>query len=220
MAMTKRRKKARQARTERGRPSIYNETLGTRICERLAAGEPLRVICRDKGMPAESTVRGWGHDPKHVFSAQYARARELGFWSMADEMLEIADDARNDWMEKQTKSGSTTTVVNDEAIARSRLRIDARKWLIAKALPKDFGERLAAELSGKDGAPLLPEPSDRELARAIVDILRAAKIQHDASEEPEDEALTTNGPNAAQTEKPPTVPPRRLKFNPKTGALE
>ena len=215
--MTKRRNKAH---AERGRPSIYNETLGTRICVRLAAGEPLRVICRDKGMPAEATVRSWGHDPKHVFSAQYARARELGFWSMADEMLEIADDSRNDWMEKQNKSGDTITVLNEEAIARSRLRIDARKWLIVKALPKDFGERLAAELSGKDGAPLLPEPSDRELARAILDILRTAKIQHDASEEPEGEAPRTNGPTATKTEKPPTVPPRRLKFNPKTGALE
>lgn len=69
---------------------------------------------------------------------------------MADEMLEIADDSRNGWMEKQTKSGGTITVLNEEAIARSRLRIDARKWLIVKALPKDFGERLAAEISGKD----------------------------------------------------------------------
>jgi hypothetical protein len=210
--MTKRRKKP--PRGKRGRPSIYNASLGATICERLAAGEPLRAICRDTGMPAEATVRLWGHDAKHVFSAQYARARELGFWAMADEMLEIADDARNDWMEKTTKSGKTITVLNEEAISRSRLRIDARKWLISKALPKDFGERLAAEISGRDGKELIPEreQSPRDLARAVIDILRCARIAPPA--EP-DEGNRHDG----EAEAPAPLSPI-ARFNAQTGRLE
>src|ERR1700757_750456 len=48
-----------------------------------------------------------------------------------------------------------------------RLRVDTRKWMLAKALPKIYGDKLTAEVTGKDGAPL-NEPIDKvELARSI-----------------------------------------------------
>ena len=52
-------------------------------------------------------------------------------------------------------------------IEHRRLRIDARKWMLARALPKVYGDRLAAELTGKDGAPLQPVTDIRELARDV-----------------------------------------------------
>ena len=75
------------------------------ILDRLAAGEPLRAICRDEGMPDERRVRAWAADANHPFAARYTHAREMGFFSMADELLEIADDSRNDWINKIAKSG-------------------------------------------------------------------------------------------------------------------
>lgn len=39
-------------------------------------------------------------------------------------------------------------------MARSRLRIDARKWLASKLAPKKSGDKLAAEVSGPDGGPI------------------------------------------------------------------
>ena len=39
-------------------------------------------------------------------------------------MLEIADDARNDWMERQRQDGSTEIKFDKENVQRSRLRID------------------------------------------------------------------------------------------------
>jgi hypothetical protein len=130
---------------ERGRPSIFSEELATRICERLAAGETLRAICRDEDMPAESTVRAWAANSEHPISAQYARAREIGYQGLADELLEIADDGRND---KFSDDDGHVTVDHD-VIARSRLRVDTRKWLLSKALPKVYGDKLAH--TGADG---------------------------------------------------------------------
>ena len=61
---------------------------------------------------------------------------------MADEMLEIADDGSNDWMLR--KDGDKEFyVLNGEHVQRSRLRLDTRKWLLSKALPKVYGDKLA-----------------------------------------------------------------------------
>jgi len=85
-------------------------------------------------------------------SAQYARARELGYLSMADEIIDISDDGLNDWIERRRADGSTETVVNHEHISRSKLRFDARRWLLSKCLPKIYGDRL--EHTGPDGGPI------------------------------------------------------------------
>lgn len=129
----------------RGRPSTYSRDLADEICRRLSEGRTLRDVCRDTGMPAESTVRTWALDDREAFSAQYARAREIGYHAMADELLEIADDGRNDWVERATDDGKPARTPSPENVQRSRLRVDTRKWLLGKALPKLYGNRLAVD---------------------------------------------------------------------------
>ena len=60
---------------------------------------------------------------------------------MADELLEIADDGSNDWMKRQ-HGADQSYAANGEHIQRSRLRLDARKWLLSKALLKIYGDKL------------------------------------------------------------------------------
>jgi hypothetical protein len=139
-----------------GRLSKYTEALGLKICERLSSGESLNAICKDEDMPAESTVRSWAIDPDHPITAKYARAREVGYLKMADELLEIADDGTNDYTERANDDGEPYKVVDHDHIARSRLRVETRKWLLSKALPKVYGDKTTTEVVGKDGAPLVP----------------------------------------------------------------
>src|SRR5690606_7206910 len=164
----------------RGRPSLYTEELAEKICARLADGESLNSICKDDGMPSERTVRTWALDKNHPFSPKYAQAREIGYLKMADELLDIADDGTNDWMVREREDGSSTELVNHEHIQRSKLRVDTRKWLLSKMLPKVFGDKVSTEVTGKDGKDLIPEStSPRDIARAIADILRTAQIEKD-----------------------------------------
>ncbi len=135
-----------------GRPSTYDPELAEKICELLTSGPSLLEICKSPEMPAESTVRLWALDNVQGFAAKYARARELGYLRMADEMLGIADDGFNDWMERRKANGEAETIVDHEHIARSRLRFDARRWLLSKCLPKIYGDRL--EHVGPDGGPI------------------------------------------------------------------
>lgn len=139
-----------------GRPSDYSPELANAICLRLADGESLRSICRSEEMPDKSTVFRW-LDVHPVFCDQYARAREAQADALADEILEIADDARNDWMQRNHED-DPGWVANGEHVQRSRLRIDTRKWIASKLKPKKYGERLSTELTGPDGGPVQIQP--------------------------------------------------------------
>lgn len=144
-----------------GRPTDYTEALGAAICAEIVDGLSLRSICRRDEMPAISTVMLWL--TKHAaFLEQYTHARDAQADTLADELLEIADDATNDWMEKFGKDGTAIGYqVDQEAINRSRLRVDTRKWIASKLKPKKYGDRLEIETTQKHSAD---QYSDDELA--------------------------------------------------------
>lgn len=149
-----------------GRVSEFTQETADEICQRIADGESLRSICAGDAMPATSTVFKWLNE-QPVFSEQYARAREAQADTLFDEMLDIADDARNDWMERRGEDDAGW-VANGEHIQRSKLRLDARKWMAGKLQPKKYGERVTQEHVGKDDGPIRAEvASDKELARWI-----------------------------------------------------
>lgn len=126
--------------------STYTPEIADEICERLAEGEPLRQICRDLHMPAWRTVYDWIRQNEE-FSARIAHARELGFDAIAEEALDIADDARNDWMERRGENAEGYEL-NGEHVQRSKLRIETRLKLLAKWSPKKYGDKQQIEHSG------------------------------------------------------------------------
>lgn len=135
-----------------GRPSIYSKELSDKLCSLLAEGKSLRTVCAIDGMPDKATVFNWLRTNQE-FLDQYARAKEDGCNAIADEIMDIADDATNDWMEVHFGKGYKT-VFNREHADRSKLRIESRKWLLAKLKPKKYGDKLDMTTNGKD----LPQP--------------------------------------------------------------
>ena len=123
-----------------GRPSILTPQLAAKIMERLADGESLRSICRDPDMPGRPTVYGWVLENRDGFADHYARAREMQAHALADDVMAISDDGSNDWMERNDPNNPGWDA-NGEHLARSRLRVDARKWAASKILPKVYGEK-------------------------------------------------------------------------------
>ena len=120
---------------------MFSQEVADRICEQIAEGRSLRDICQDEGMPAKSTVFKWLSE-RREFSDQYARAREAQADALFDEILSIADDGSNDTI----RDDDGNERPNQEVIARSRLRVDARKWMAGKLRPKVYGDKL--ELGG------------------------------------------------------------------------
>ena len=131
---------------KKGHPSLYTEALAAEICRRLAEGETLRSVCRDKAMPDKATILRWLADKKKAdFREQYVYAREMQADALFDEALEITDDASGDW--STDKDGKK--VLDHENIQRSRLRVDIRKWAAGKMAPKKYGDKL--DLGGSIG---------------------------------------------------------------------
>ncbi len=141
-----------------GRPTSLNEKLGNQVCAHIADGLSLRQIEKLDGMPARTTIKNWvtqanyGNETYRAFHVQYARACEMRAEIWAEELLEIADNGTNDIIEKENDDGSTYEVTNHDHINRSRLRVDTRKWLLSKVLPKVYGDRVHQEITGKDGS--------------------------------------------------------------------
>lgn len=134
-----------------GRPFEYDAAIFMAICERIADGQFLTHICASPDMPSETSFRRWKNGSEELRLA-YARAREDRSDAWADELIMIADDAGNDFIE--TEDGAR--LPNHEHIQRSRLRVDARKWIMSKHAPRVYGEKSALELSGANGAPIVP----------------------------------------------------------------
>jgi len=112
-------------------------------------------------MPGVRTVFQWltRHEE---FAQQYAHAREAQADTLADEMLDIADDGSNDWM-LRAKNGSVGWEENGEAINRSRLRLDTRKWIASKLKPKKYGDKIDHTHAGDNARPLVISSSDGAL---------------------------------------------------------
>lgn len=130
-----------------GRPSDYSQELADAICAELAMGLSLRTVCSDEDLPSAATVFSWLRKYPE-FLEQYTRAKQESADAMADEVLDIADDGHNDWMLRYF-NGHKAYVENGEAVNRSRLRVETRKWLMAKMKPKKYGEKLDVTSDGK-----------------------------------------------------------------------
>jgi len=111
-----------------GRPPIWDESLASEVCARIASGRSLRSVTQDKGMPSMQTVFRWMGQYEN-FRNQYAQACEERADYLAEEALSIADDDATDHGKVQ----------------RDRLRVDTRKWFVSKIHPKKYSERIQQE---------------------------------------------------------------------------
>jgi hypothetical protein len=157
-----------------GRPSTYDKDIARMMCEQLSEGIPLREICRQEGFPMWRTVYLWmAKDPD--LNTAIARARDVGYDAMAEECLDIADNARNDWMERLDADGVPIGYqVNGDHIQRSKLRIETRLKLLAKFNPKRYGDKIVH--SGDEVNPVVIENNHTVFG----ELLKNLKMQRQA----------------------------------------
>lgn len=79
---------------------------------------------------------------------KYARSKYMQAELIADEIVDIADDGSNDLM-TVVKGDFEYETERKEVINRSRLRIDSRKWLLSKLIPKKYGDKLDITSDGE-----------------------------------------------------------------------
>ncbi len=145
--------------------TTYNPRTARLICERLMMGESIAKVCEDPRMPSKRTVFRWLSDPKCVdFREMYYYSRRVAVEALVDEIIEIADNTDKDWEPVFNKQGELVDLKpNNEAIQRSRVRIDTRKWLAAKLVPRIYGDNTQVELGVTgDLAELLKKATNKD----------------------------------------------------------
>jgi hypothetical protein len=139
-----------------GRKSTYTREVADFICEQVSEGKTLKEVCREHAERVKITeggVRGWVIDDVDGFASRYARARQLQIEAMADELNEIADDGRNDFVATNDPENPGYKT-NGEVVNRSRLRVDTRKWLLSK-LVKAYMDRQEIEVTDNTAAAII-----------------------------------------------------------------
>jgi hypothetical protein len=136
--------------------STYTPEMGDLICERIAEGQSLRQIALHDGMPTGSTMMRWaalgdtGDERYREFSEQYVRAMCARADYMGEQIIDIADDASHDVFIDDDGNER----VNFDNIQRAKLRIETRKWLMAKMKSKKYGDKITNEHTGANGGPI------------------------------------------------------------------
>lgn len=106
-------------------------------------------------MPSARTVYRWLREDED-FHHQYVHAREEQADNMLWEVLAISDDNSRDTNEIEIALGVKVEQVDHDVIQRSKLRVDTRKWAMAKLAPRKYGDKLDLTTGG-DKLPAAPQ---------------------------------------------------------------
>ena len=120
-----------------------------RVFERMAEGWSVKQACLEDDTPSEAAFYKWLNDDEDGAKVErYTRAREARADYIFEDMLDIADDASNDYMMRQNRDGTESEVLDSEHVQRSRLRIDTRKWMLGRMSPTKYGDKLDVSHGG------------------------------------------------------------------------
>lgn len=113
-----------------GRPTGYTEALGKKVCDKVATTtDGLRRMCANNSdFPTSETILQWRYKyPEFAFC--YAQAKLTQADLFAEQIIDICD-------EEQPTS---------EAIQHARLRVDTRKWVACKLIPRVYGDKVQTD---------------------------------------------------------------------------
>jgi hypothetical protein len=109
----------------------FSDELLSEMLEQVASGESLNQVCKKAGMPTRKTFYKWVADDESVRNRYEAALSIRADW-VFDQIIEIADEPVGSTMGGGTDAG---------AVAKQKLQVDARKWVLSKMEPKKYGDR-------------------------------------------------------------------------------
>lgn len=118
-----------------GRVTTYTPEIGDEICKRIREKDSLRKITEDPAMPAMSTICHWFHS-QPLFYREYIKAKEIRAELMFDELIDLADEEE---------------VKTFEQVNKMNMRINTRKWCLARMNQTRFGDKTDVNHGGLEG---------------------------------------------------------------------
>lgn len=131
----------------------YSQEIADAVCARLAEGESLRAAAAEHGI-SHATFLLWVSQTPEL-ADQYVRAREIG----ADAEFDALESHADAEPERDDKGK-----IDPAWVALQKLRIDTRKWTLARKAPKKYGDRITQEHTGEGGGPVKIVATDHDEA--------------------------------------------------------
>lgn len=155
----------------KGSGSKYTEEIADQICDLVSNGINLRKVCRMEGMPAWRTVYDWVV-ARPDFAARLARAREMGYDSLAEEALEISNTPHLG-QKKVFSSGAgedddSMTVTEEDMLGHRKLQIETRLKLLAVWDPKRYGNKVQVGGDAENPIKIEAEVQAENLLSAVL----------------------------------------------------
>ena len=117
----------------------YSDELFEKICDKIATSAVgLHQACKENDLHPSNFYRWIAENEK--LRDKYTQARDVQADLLADQIIQLADDKSHD-----TQAGEFGEVGNAAAIQRSRLQVEARKWIAAKLKPKKYGDKVEVD---------------------------------------------------------------------------
>jgi hypothetical protein len=136
-------------------PAIFN-----RICREVGSGKSLRKVLKGKGMPSMHKLFD-ELERRPELGQQYARARQKGIEHHIDGIIDLADTA------------------NAENAHAVRLKVDTRKWIASKILPRIYGDmrQLDVRVTQADIGERLRRARERIREQAPAKVIDAETVE-------------------------------------------
>jgi hypothetical protein len=126
-------------RAMNGGPVRYSADVADRVIGELMEGRTLVEVCDDPGMPSKGTVLTWVKRDHDGFAARYREAREVGSQIIVDKLLTIGDDLARG---RRPGGEAGAPGVTREDVELARIRCDNRRWVLSRAMPRIYGDRV------------------------------------------------------------------------------
>lgn len=145
-------------------PNSINE-----FCDYIAEGGHMAGFCMAKGLKYNAV--NWWVISSPVRDELYARARSCRADVLFDEVVGIADEST---VTTKYDGEDVVLALDATAVARNRLRVEARKWAASKLKPGSYGDKTTTELTGLNGGPMQLAAMDlKGLSAAELETMRA-----------------------------------------------
>ena len=116
------------------------------ILSEIEQGNSLISILRRKEFPSTATFYQWLEADENK-AKRYVRACEIRADVIFEDIIDIADHSDEDH----------TPFTGANVVQRDRLKIDARKWIVAKLHPKKYSDRVYQDITTHQEQPLFPD---------------------------------------------------------------
>jgi hypothetical protein len=151
----------------------YSDILASEICERIASGELLTVICLDDHMPTVRRCNQWLREHSE-FKLLFEQSLQDRLSIFEEQIIQIPDEAARDFDVVKVK-GTEKRVSDPARITSAKLRVEVRRLHLIAGRPNKWGSSTTLITKSEDGFDPANLSAD-QLEAEIASFERKSKI--------------------------------------------